>query len=124
MPRPDRSNEESNPRKGEDNYGLLFANEKRTYDEMQQESLETIRHCRQHFDSLISNAQAHLEEQRKLANLALAQAIGTRGVAADRVWNVDEQGYTARSILSDETFRDALKSMVVEAVAEALSAKS
>lgn len=75
-----------------------FANIKRMYDEYQQESLETIRHQRLHFDKIISDAQQYDNARQNIANQALQNAVETANmvskqavrhgdVAIDRQWN-------------------------------------
>ena len=87
----------------------MMNNTKRTYDEYQEVGLESIRRSRSFADQIIQNAIT-------LAKQLDAQSVRHHDLAIDRQWNVDEQGYTARSILSDEVFKDAIKEAVVEAV--------
>ena len=83
-----------------------FANIKRTYDEYQQESLETIRHMRTHFDKMLTDAQQYDNQRQGIANQALQnavapanmtgkQAVRHSDIAIDRQWNLDEQGLVA-----------------------------
>jgi hypothetical protein len=110
-----------------------FGNIKRTYDEFQQESLETLRRSRDRFDSLQSQQQTHVANVNAVALQALQNAVETANImgkqsvqqtlrhndlAMDRQWNVDEQGYTSREILNESTFRDAIRSIVVDALKE------
>lgn len=78
-----------------------FANVKRLFDEMLDNSLVGSRQNRVHFDKLISDAQQMDNARQGLANLALANAVGTADMvskqavrhsdlAIDRQWNVDE----------------------------------
>jgi len=87
----------------------MMTNAKRTYDEYQEVGLESIRRSRTFADQIIQNAIT-------LAKQLDAQSVRHHDLAIDRQWNVDEQGYTSRSILSDEVFKDAIKEAVVEAV--------
>ena len=87
----------------------MMNNTKRTYDEYQEVGLESIRRSRTFADQIIQNAIT-------LAKQLDAQSVRHHDLAIDRQWNVDEQGYTSRSILSDEVFKDAIKEAVVEAV--------
>jgi len=85
------------------------ANMKRMFDEYQHEGLESIRRSRSFADQIIQNAIT-------LGKQLDSQAVRHGDIAIDRQWNIDEQGYTSRSILSDEVFKDAIKEAVVEAV--------
>ncbi len=87
----------------------MMNNTKRTYDEYQEVGLESIRRSRTFADQIIQNAIT-------LAKQLDSQSVRHHDLAIDRQWNVDEQGYTARSILSDEVFKDAIKETVVEAI--------
>jgi hypothetical protein len=82
------------------------ANVKRTYDEFQQESLETIRHQRTLFDKFVTDAQQYDNQRQVIANQALQNAVETANMtgkqavrhsdlAIDRQWNLDEQGLAA-----------------------------
>lgn len=125
--------------------GIRFANVKRTADEYQNVSLKAIGQDRVHFDKLISDAQEHNEALRNASLIALTnaiengnlrtkdllesmamvakQAIKHADVAADRIWNPDEQTWAVVEILRDETFKNAIAAMVAAAVAEALKDK-
>jgi len=122
-----RSNKESM-----DNSGLLFANEKRTYDEYQDTSLAIIRQNQAYINKVLSDAQSDDTTKRNIANQALQNAVETANmvgkqavrhsdIAIDREWNVDEQGYTVTEILRDETFKDAIAAAVAKAVQDAVA---
>ena len=111
-----------------------FANVKRTYDEYQQESLETIRTQRNYLQKVLSDAQQSDNVRQNIANQALQNAVETANmvskqavrhgdIAIDRQWNVDEQGYTAAEILRDNTFKDAIAAAVAVAVNDAVKNK-
>ena len=85
---------------------IIFANIKRTYDAYQDLDLTHARTVNQ------LTAQA-LQNAIESANMISKQAIKHADVACDRIWNVDEQGYTVADILNDGKFQDA--------IAEALS---
>lgn len=106
-----------------------FANIKRTYDEYQQESLESIKRNRSYIDKILSDAQQYDNQRQNIANQALQNAVETANmvgkqavrhadVAIDRQWNVDEQGYAVAEILQDETFQDAIAAAVTKVVSE------
>ena len=88
-----------------------FANVKRTYDEYQHESLESIKRNRAYVDKVLSDAQQSDNVRQNIANQALQNAVETANmvgkqatrhsdIAIDRQWNIDEQGYTAQKILA------------------------
>ena len=110
-----------------DNSQLFMLNGKRTYDEYQHESLESIKRNRSYVDKVLSDAQQYDNQRQSMANQALQNAVQTANmvgkqavrhgdVAIDRQWNVDEQGYTAENILRDSTFKDAIAAAVAKAV--------
>ena len=87
----------------------MMNNTKRTYDEYQEVGLESIRRSRTFADQIIQNAIT-------LAKQLDAQAVRHGDLAIDRQWNINETDFAARSILSDEVFKDAIKEAVVSAV--------
>lgn len=118
-----------------DDSGMIFSNQKRTYDEYQHESLESIKRNRSYVDKVVNDAQQHDNAKQNIATQALQNAVETANmvskqavrhgdIAIDRQWNIDEQGYTAADIIKaiggDTTAQNAIKELVVAAVAEAL----
>lgn len=108
-------------------------NLKRTVEEYQHESLESLRRNRSYIDKVMSDAQANDNTQRNIANQALQNAVETANmvgkqtirhadIAIDRQWNVDEQGYQVAEILRSNTFKEAISGAVSAAVAEAMLA--
>jgi len=106
--------------------GLLFSNQKRTFDEYQQESLESIKRNRSYVDKVLSDAHGYDMSARNIATQALQNAVETANmvgkqavrhgdVAIDRQWNVDEQGFIVKEILNDPAFEDAIKSQLAKA---------
>jgi len=87
----------------------MMNNTKRTYDEYQEVGLESIRRSRTFADQIIQNAIT-------LAKQLDSQAVRHGDLAIDRQWNINETDFAARSILSDEVFKDAIKEAVVSAV--------
>ena len=111
-----------------------FANIKRTYDEYQHESLESVRRNRSIVDKLVSDAQQFDNQRQVIANQALQNAVETANMvgkqavrhsdlAIDRQWNIDEQSYTAQTILNDAAFQDAITAIVTKIVAAMASGK-
>lgn len=111
-----------------------FANVKRTYDEYQHESLESVRRNRSIVDKLVSDAQQFDNQRQVIANQALQNAVETANMvgkqavrhsdlAIDRQWNIDEQSYTAQTILNDAAFQDAITAIVTKIVAAMASGK-
>ena len=110
-----------------DNSGILFANEKRTYDEYQHESLESIKRNRSYVDKVLSDAHSYDNQARNIANQALQNAVETANmvskqavrhgdIAIDHQWNVDEQGYQVAAIMS--TLKPVLESVVAQVLAD------
>ena len=99
-------------------------NIKRTYDEFQQESLETIRQQRTLFTKLLTDAQQNDNTRQNIANQALQNAVESANmigkqavrhgdIAIDRQWNLDEvSSVVARS----GVFSDAIASAAAAAV--------
>ena len=111
-----------------------FANIKRSFDEYQNESLESVKNNRLLINKILTDAQQHDNTRQTIANQALQNAVETANMvgkqsvrhsdlAIDRQWNVDEQGYTAENILRDSTFKDAIAAAVATAVAEIVNSK-
>ena len=121
-------------------YGnVLFANIKRTYDEYQQESLESIKRNRTIVDKLVSDAQQYDNQRQVIANQALQNAVETSNmvakqavrhgdIAIDGQWNPVQQGagdtLTARAVSIDDVSLKAIGAVVAAAVADALSKKA
>jgi len=106
-------------------------NLKRTYDEYQEVSLESIKRNRAIVDKIVSDAQQYDNQRQVIANQSLQNAVETANmvskqavrhgdIAIDRQWNVDEQGYTVAQILG-QPYVDAIKAIVVEVMANSKS---
>ncbi len=130
-----------------ENERLLFANMKRTYDEYQHESLESIKRNRTIVDKLISDAQQFDNQRQAIANQSLQNAVETanmvgknavvnidslqkqhtahRDVATDNLWNPVQQGagdaVTMRSITLDDVSLKSLGASIAAAVAAAIN---
>jgi hypothetical protein len=118
-----------------DDSGILFANTKRTYDEYQHESLESIKRNRSYVDKILSDAHGYDMSARNIATQALQNAVETANmvgkqavrhsdIAIDREWNVNESDYAAADILKSNTFKDAIQAAVASAVNQALGKTS
>jgi hypothetical protein len=122
-----------------DRSGLLFSNQKRTYDEYQQESLESIKRNRSYVDKILSDAHSYDNQARNVANQALQNAVETANmvgkqavrhgdIAIDNQWNPIQQGaadtMTIRAVSLDDASLKAIGAVVATAVAETLSKKS
>ena len=98
------------------------ANVKRTYDEYQEVSLESIKRNRSYVDKVVSDTQMLsvqcMQNAIETANLNGKQAVRHADVAIDRQWNVDEQAWAVATILKDGTFKDAVAAIVVETLKE------
>jgi cell division septum initiation protein DivIVA len=122
---------------GVDNQGVLFANVKRTYDEYQQESLESIKRNRSYVDKVLSDAQTHDNDTRKVALQALQNAVETANmvgkqavrhsdIAIDHEWNLEPsqgaaEGVVLRAVTIDDASLKAIGAVVAAAVAQALA---
>lgn len=117
-----------------DNSQILFSNQKRTYDEYQDVSLESIKRNRSYIDKILADSHEYSMQKHNIANQALQNAVetanmvGKRAVthfdlATDRTWNVDEQGYTVNEILRSDTYKEAIAAAVSMALAEVLKAQ-
>ena len=121
-------------------YGnVLFANIKRTYDEYQQESLESIKRNRSIVDKLVSDAQQFDNQRQVIANQALQNSVETANmvakqavrhgdIAIDGQWNPVQQGagdtLTARAVSIDDVSLKAIGAVVAAAGADALTKKA
>jgi hypothetical protein len=117
-----------------DNSQILFANNKRTFDEYQHESLESVRRNRSYVDKTLSDAHEYAMQKHNIANQALQNAVETANmvgkravthfdVATDRTWNVDEQGYQVNEILRSDAYKEAIAAAVAMALAEVAKTK-
>ena len=100
------------------------ANVKRTYDEFQQESLQTIREMRTIFDKIVTDAQQFDNQRQTIATQALQNAVETANIvskqavrhtdlAIDRQWNIDEVSHLAAgSVVSVDALLAALAAAV------------
>ena len=120
-----------------DHQDLLFSNMKRTYDEFQQESLQTIRENRTHFNNAMEDArtlnnqlmqnavavaQKVSEQCAETGNMVAKQAVRHSDIAIDRQWNVDEQAFVVKEILNDPDFTDAIKVSLIGKINDAAQA--
>jgi hypothetical protein len=109
-----------------------FANIKRTYDEYQSESLESIRRNRSHVDQVLSDAQKHKNNVDNVALQALQNAVETANmvgknamrhseVAADANWSEVEAGaanvMTARAVTIDDASLKAIGASIAAVIA-------
>jgi hypothetical protein len=119
-----------------DRSGIMFSNQKRTYDEYQQESLESIKRNRSYVDKVLSDAATHDNRTRTIAEQALQNAVETANmvskqavrhgdIAIDNQWNPVQQGagdaMTARAVTIDDAALKALGAVVAASVADSLA---
>lgn len=101
-----------------------FANIKRTYDEYQHESLESIKRNRSYVDKVLSDAQQNDNTRQTIANQALQnavesanmtskQAIRHSDIAIDRQWNIDE---VAALVAKTPVWMDMIVGMVIKEI--------
>lgn len=115
-----------------------FANVKRTYDEFQHESLESIRQNRTAVSKIVSDAQQFDNHRQTIANQALQNAVETANmvgkqavrhgdIAIDAQWNPIQQGagdsITARAVTIDDASLKAISAAIAVAIANALNQK-
>ncbi len=112
-------------------WDFTFANMKRTYDEYQQVSLESIKNQQKYQEKVLSDAQQNDNARQNIANQSLQNAVETANmvskqavrhadIAIDRQWNVDE---VAELVANTSTFKDAIAAAVAAAVNSALASK-
>jgi hypothetical protein len=119
--------------------GLTNANSKRTYDEYQHESLESIKRNRSYVDKILSDASGYDNHGRNIANQALQNAVETANlvskqavrhgdVAIDGQWNPIQQGaadtMTVKAVQLDDASVKAVAAAVAMAFADTLKATS
>jgi len=118
------------------NTNLIMANTKRTYDEYQHESLESIKRNRSYVDKILSDAASHDARVRQIAEVALSNAVDTanlvnkqaaahRDIAIDRTWNIDEvSGLSAKSGVQADTIQAIVAAAVAATLTEVNKQKS
>jgi hypothetical protein len=130
-----------------ENERVIFANIKRTYDEYQQESLESIKRNRTIVDKLVSDAQQYDNQRQAIANQALQNAVESanmtaknaivnidaqakqhlahRDIATDASWNPVQAGagdaITARAVTLDDASLKAIGAAIAAAVSKAIN---
>lgn len=109
-------------------FDFTFANMKRTYDEYQQASLESIKQNQSYIQKVITDLQADTEFKRNVANQALQNAVETANmvgkqavrhadIAIDRQWNVDEVAQlVAKTAVSLDAIAAAIAAKVVDSL--------
>jgi hypothetical protein len=121
-----------------DRSGIMFSNQKRTYDEYQQESLESIKRNRSYVDKILSDAHSYDNQARNVANQALQNAVETANmvgkqavrhgdIAIDNQWNPIQQGaadtMTVRAVSLDDAALKAIGAIVANAMAGTVTPK-
>jgi hypothetical protein len=121
---------------GGDRSGIMFGNHKRTYDEYQQESLESIKRNRSYVDKVLSDAATHDNRSRVIAEQALQNAVETanmigkqavahRDIAIDNEWNPVESGsgnaITAKAVQLDDASVKAIAAALAAAFTQAVN---
>ena len=88
-------------------------NLKRTYDAYQDLDLMRGRDAQKETNTLSNLATQALQNAVETANMVAKQAVRHSDLSIDRIWNVDEQGYTAEKILA--TMQDPAVAMAMAA---------
>lgn len=116
-----------------ENHRLLFLNSKRSYDEYQHESLESIKRNRSYVDKVLADALSYdnlkqqlsiqaLQNAVETANMVGKQAVRHSDVAIDHHWNLEPsegaaEGVVMRSVTIDDASLKAIGAAVAAAVA-------
>ena len=111
-------------------------NLKRTYDEYQEVSLESIKRNRAIVDKIVSDAQQYDNQRQVIANQSLQNAVETANmvskqavrhsdIAIDRQWNLEPsqgaaEAVVLRSVTIDDVSLKAIGGIVAAAVAGAV----
>jgi hypothetical protein len=124
---------------GVDRSGIVFSNQKRTYDEYQEVSLESIKRNRSYVDKVLSDAQQFDNQRQTIANQALQNSVETANmvakqavrhadIAIDAEWNPVQQGAAdtllTRAVTIDDASLKAIGAAVAAAIAAALANKA
>lgn len=107
-------------------FDFTLANMKRTYDEYQQASLESIKQNQSYVQKILGDAQSHFNDTQNIATQALQNAVETANlvgkqavrhadISIDRQWNVDE---VAQLVAKTPIFLDAIAAAVAKAVTD------
>ena len=100
-----------------------FANIKRTYDEMQQESLETIRQQRSYISKVLSDAAQFDGARQTIANQALQNAVENANIIAKTtIQNLDAQA--KQHLAHRDIATSALWDPVEQAISDVLGARA
>ena len=100
------------------------ANTKRTYDRSE-ENLQSLFNQTQTQLAAINQVQLQtLKNMQDSANQISKQSIRHESLAADRQWNIDEQGYQVEEVLNNQTFQNAISAAVASAVNAAMKTKT
>jgi predicted transcriptional regulator len=119
-----------------ENLRTQFNNQKRTYDEYQQVSLDMQRKLNDFHMKIVSDAQQHDNTRQTIANQALQNAVETANmvgkqavrhadIAIDHQWNPVQQGLAdvmaGRAGTIDDVALKGIGAAAVKAVTDALS---
>ena len=110
-------------------FELFYLNLKRTYDEFQQESLETIRQQRTLFNKIVTDAQQYDNQRQVIANQALQNAVETANMvgkqtvrhadfAVDQQWNLEPHEAAAEAQVLPAFYLDAIRAVVMSVITE------
>jgi hypothetical protein len=158
MPEPKEQEREASPKQTERSFEvgmdevfktvatMTAANVKRTYDEFQQESLESIRRNRTYVDEVLHDSRNHSNNLNNVAlqclqnavenanfkaknvldtaNLINKQAAAHRDIAIDREWNIDEVAGLSSTLIRDLSGTNVMKEAIEAAVAKAVQEKA
>jgi len=111
-------------------FELFLLNAKRTYDEYQEVSLESIKRNGLLFDKILTDAQQYDNQREVIANQALQNAVTTSDMVAkqtirhgdfavDQQWNLEPHEAAAEAEVLPKFYLDAIKAIVIDALVEA-----
>ena len=102
-----------------DHQGLLFSNDKLTYDLTRESEMNGI-HRRNGLSEKLDNISVQaLQNAVETANMVGKQAVRHSDLAIDRQWNIDEQAAFVKEIINDPAIEDMIKVKILEAMGNA-----
>jgi hypothetical protein len=113
-----------------DHQGILFSNDKKTYDLILNADLHSINRRDTHANELDKISIQALQNAVETANIIGKNTVETSNMtgkqahrhsdlAMDRQWNVDEQAHVVKEILNDPAIEDAMKVLLVGKITDA-----
>jgi len=99
-----------------DHQGILFSNDKLTFDLTREAEMNGI-HRRSDLAEKLDNISVQaLQNAVETSNMVGKQAVRHGDLAIDRQWNIDEQAAFVKEIINDPAIEDAIKVKIIEAI--------